>query len=177
MRNVMRWIVCVIAVFLVAGIVLAAGTCSKCGEKIESARWNFCPYCGTKLGQAAAPSPTAGAPSPRDAYEAVSWEKVRFEKKKYHNHKVRLTVRYTGIGHFFAPAERLGITDANYINFSFTGNRTAYVAKSKPKLIAKLNRIRPYTTIIIYGIIKVQENIYGRGDNIYIVLAEDIDVE
>ncbi|MEW6354993.1 MAG: zinc ribbon domain-containing protein [Planctomycetota bacterium] len=177
MQDAVRWIMCVMVVFLAASVALADGTCAKCREKVESERWNFCPYCGMKLGQTEGGPPAAGLPSPREGYEPVSWDKVRFEKKKYHNRKVKLTVRYTGIGHFFAPAEAMGVTDANFINFSFMGNRTNYVDTKKTQLVEKLKGLRPYATLIIYGLIKVQEDVYGRGDDVYVVLVDDLDVE
>ena len=177
MREAMRRIICVMVVLLVAGVVLAEGVCGKCGKGIESDRWNFCPYCGAKLGQAAANPPTAGVPAARAEYEAVSWAKVKFEKKKYHNRKIKLTVRYTGIKHHFAPAERLGITNTNFINFSFVGNLTNYVDKKKVKVVEKLKRLGPYTMIVIYGVVKVQVDAYGRGNDVYVVLVDDIDVE
>jgi len=160
-----------------AGIVLAQEKCLKCGEKIESPRWNFCPYCGTKLDQTAGPEPTATLPSAKALYETVSWDKIRFERHKYHNKKVKITVRYTGIKHNFAPAEMLGVTQANFINFSFQGNLMNYVDKKKIKVIDKLKRLRPYTTIVIYGLVKIRKDIYGRGQDVYVVLVDDIDVE
>jgi len=176
MRHVHCLAMTLLVLLLVAGVALALDTCPKCGEKIESQRWNFCPYCGAKLDAAAAP-PTITVPGAKVGYESVSWQKIVFERGKYHNHKVKFSARYTGIAHFFAPAERLGVTHANYVNFAVQGCRTLYVDKKKVKVIAKLQRIKPFTTVIIYGLVKVQKDTYGRGQDIYIVLVDDIDVE
>ena len=177
MGRSVRFILCCFVVLLTAGIAFAVDACSKCGEKIESPRWNFCPYCGNKLDQAGDRKPMAGAAGAKDSYESVSWNKILLERHKYHNMKVKFTARFTGLQHYFAPAESLGITLANFVNFSFQGNRTNYVDKKKIKVVDRLKHVRPYTSIVIYATIKVKKDVYARGQDVYIVLVDDIDVE
>lgn len=174
-------VLCCVALFLAGRIALADGACAKCKEKIESPRWNFCPYCGEKLDKAGAAAAPAGAPAaapdPRDQYEVVSWDKIVFEKYKYHEKKVRFSARYMGIQQYYAPAEIMGITSANFINVCLQGNRTNYLDRKKVELAEKLKRIAPFTTVVVYATIKVKKDTYGMGQDVYIVLIDDMDVE
>ena len=171
MKRLAQALILLTVVLLLCAQVLADRLCTKCKARAESDRWVYCPFCGTRYDT----SPVgAEAPSDRANYESVSWEKIRLDCDKFHHKQVRFEARFNGVQHHFAPAERIGITEANYVNFYFIGNWTNYVKSSNARLVERLKRLSPYANIIIFGEIQVLKN--PGGQDIILVLVDDIDV-
>jgi hypothetical protein len=164
-------LVVVIMLLLLCAEVLADRMCARCNAKAESERWVYCPYCGTKYEGGSLPP---DATTSEDRYERVSWEKIKLDFDKFNHRCVRFEVRFNGIQNHFAPAERIGITERDYINFYFIGNWTNYVKQSNTKLAEKIKRLTPYTTVTLLAQITVLKN--PGSDPIIVVIVDDIDV-
>jgi hypothetical protein len=158
-------------VLLVCAEALAERVCSRCNARAESDRWVYCPFCGTRYEGASPPSDSTSRE--RENYERVTWEKIRLDYDKFNHKGVRLEVRFSGLQHHFAPVERLGFTDRDYVNFYFIGNWTNYVKRTNLRLVERLKRLTPYSTVILFAQIQIVKN--PGGQDIIVVLVDDID--
>lgn len=155
---------------LVCAEALADRLCPRCNAKAESEKWIYCPLCGTRYDGTASGEDTFM----REKYERVSWEKARIDYEKFNHKYVRIEVRFNGIRDHFAPVERMGITERDYVNFYFIGNWTNYIKRSNLRLVERLKRLSSYATIVMYARIEILKN--PGSQDVIVVLVDDFDV-
>jgi len=165
-----RGLLLVGVILLVCAQALADRVCSRCNARAESDRWVYCPFCGTRYDTGPAGSDTGPG---RENYERVSWEKIRLDYDKYNHKCVRLEVRFNGVQHHFAPVERVGISERDYVNFYFIGNWTNYVKRTNTRLVERLQRLTPYSTVALFAQIQIIPN--PGGQDTIVLLVDDIE--